>query len=104
MTFQKSNDSMSGRSAAAAADSAARTSYNSSFSFQNALIGPQDMSKIYKTTTTQKIFGTVSKLCEIGLPMEVYLILIHIVLFSSDNIEAGDILVNKKEVENIQTN
>ena len=36
--------------------------------------------------------------------MEVYLILIHIVLFSSDNIEAGDILVNKKEVENIQTN
>ena len=39
-----------------------------------------------------------------GLPMEVYLILIHIVLFSSDNIEAGDILVNKKEVENIQTN
>ena len=39
---------------------------NSSFSFQNALIGPQDMSKIYKNTTTQKIFGTVSKLCEIG--------------------------------------
>ena len=38
----------------------------SGFSFQNALIGQQDMSKFYRTSTTQKIFGMVSKLCEIG--------------------------------------
>ena len=52
----------------------------------NALIGQQDMSKFYKSTTSQSIFGLVNKLCEIGLPMEVYLIMINIVLFSSDNI------------------
>ena len=38
----------------------------SGFSFQNALIGQQDMSKFYRTSTTQKIFGMVSRLCEIG--------------------------------------
>eukprot|EP00092_Neocalanus_flemingeri_P037049 GFUD01040334.1.p1 GENE.GFUD01040334.1~~GFUD01040334.1.p1 ORF type:complete len:598 (-),score=135.07 GFUD01040334.1:77-1870(-) len=66
---------------------------------RNALIGRQDMSKFYKDTTSQQIFGIVNKLCEIGLPMEVFLILINIVLFSSDNI----ILENRKEVENNQT-
>ena len=39
---------------------------SSGFSVQNALIGQQDMSKLYKVSTTQKIFGTVGKLCEIG--------------------------------------
>eukprot|EP00092_Neocalanus_flemingeri_P031382 GFUD01034085.1.p1 GENE.GFUD01034085.1~~GFUD01034085.1.p1 ORF type:complete len:382 (-),score=87.00 GFUD01034085.1:134-1279(-) len=68
-------------------------------SLKNALIGRQDMSKFYKDTTSQQIFGIVNKLCEIGLPMEVFLILINIVLFSSDNI----ILENRKEVENNQT-
>lgn len=66
---------------------------------QNALIGQQDISKFYKDTTTKHIFAKVSKLCEIGLPMEAYLILIHIVLFSSDNIELED----KHAVEKSQT-
>ena len=84
---------------------------------QNAMIGQQDISKFYKDTTTKQIFSKVSKLCEIGqyfsekcksalidvyisgLPMEAYLILIHIVLFSSDNTH----LENKAEVENYQT-
>merc|ERR1712107_681147 len=34
----------------------------------------------------QNIFGLVNKLCEIGLPMEVFLIMINIVLFSSDGL------------------
>merc|ERR1719222_1808119 len=50
----------------------------------NALIGQQDMSKFYKSTTSQNIFGLVNKLSEIGLPMEVFLIMINIVLFSPD--------------------
>ena len=58
---------------------------------------------IYFISIWSKVQG-LFKITFSGLPMEVYLILIHIVLFSSDNIEAGDILVNKKEVENIQTN
>merc|ERR1712156_1018953 len=37
-------------------------------------------------TTSQNIFGLVNKLCEIGLPMEVFLIMINIVLFSSDGL------------------
>ena len=36
--------------------------------------------------------------------MEVFLILIHIVLFSSDNLEPGQELDHKAEAENIQTN
>ena len=36
--------------------------------------------------------------------MEVFLILIHIVLFSSDNLEPDQELDNKAEAENIQTN
>jgi len=44
------------------------------------------MSKFYKSTTSQNIFGLVNKLCEIGLPMEVFLIMINIVLFSSDGL------------------
>jgi len=68
-------------------------------SMRNALIGKQDMSKFYKDTTSQQIFGIVNKLCEIGLPMEIFLLLIHVVLFSSDNIK----LQNRKEVENCQT-
>ena len=53
---------------------------------KNALIGQQDMSKFYKGTTSQNIFGLVGKLCEIGLPMEVFLLMINIVLFSSDGL------------------
>ena len=53
----------------------------------NALIGQSDMSKFYKSTTSQSIFSLVGKLCEIGLPMEVFLVMINIVLFSSDNLQ-----------------
>jgi len=35
-------------------------------SLRNALIGKQDMSKFYKDTTSQQIFGIVNKICEIG--------------------------------------
>ena len=35
--------------------------------------------------------------------MEVFLILIHIVLFSSDNLDPFESLLNKGEIENIQT-
>ena len=35
--------------------------------------------------------------------MEVFLILIHIVLFSSDNIENSSQLDNKRDIENTQT-
>jgi len=66
---------------------------------QNALIGQQDISKFYKDNTTKQIFTKVSKLCELGLPMEAYLILIHIVLFSSDNVT----LEGRRAVENCQT-
>jgi len=90
MTFQKSNNS----SIAQVEGSPRETKL-----VQNAMIGPQDISKFYKDTTTQQIFSKVSKLCEIGLPMEAYLILIHIVLFSSDNTQ----LDNKAEVESCQT-
>ena len=38
-----------------------------------------------------------------GIPMEVFLILIHIVLFSSDNLDPFESLLNKGEIENIQT-
>ena len=38
-----------------------------------------------------------------GIPMEVFLILIHIVLFSSDNLEPFQSLTHKREIENIQT-
>jgi len=72
---------------------------SSSRVLQNALIGRQDMSKFYKDSTSQQIFKIVNKLCEIGLPMEVFLILIMIVLFASDNI----VLENRKEAENNQT-
>eukprot|EP00092_Neocalanus_flemingeri_P037047 GFUD01040332.1.p1 GENE.GFUD01040332.1~~GFUD01040332.1.p1 ORF type:complete len:624 (-),score=130.43 GFUD01040332.1:77-1948(-) len=89
MTFEKASGSKGSSSPGTSND----------VSLKNALIGRQDMSKFYKDTTSQKIFGIVNKLCEIGLPMEVFLILINIVLFSSDNI----ILENKKEVENNQT-
>jgi hypothetical protein len=53
----------------------------------NALIGQQDMSKFYKSTTSQNIFSLVNKLCEIGLPMEVFLVMTNIVLFSSDGLK-----------------
>lgn len=65
---------------------------------KNALIGRQDMSKFYKDTTSKQIFGIVNNLCEIGLPMEVFLIMINIVLFASDNV----VIENRKEVENNQ--
>lgn len=98
MTFQKSDEGpSSGKS------SSRQSGSGSGFSFQNALIGQQDMSKFYRTSTTQKIFGMVSKLCEIGIPMEVFLILIHIVLFSSDNLDPFQSLVHKQNIENIQT-
>ena len=35
--------------------------------------------------------------------MEVFLILIHIVLFSSDNLDPFQSLVHKQNIENIQT-
>ena len=35
--------------------------------------------------------------------MEVFLILIHIVLFSSDNLEPFQSLTHKRDIENIQT-
>ena len=38
-----------------------------------------------------------------GIPMEVFLILIHIVLFSSDNLDPFQSLVHKQNIENIQT-
>ena len=38
-----------------------------------------------------------------GIPMEVFLILIHIVLFSSDNLDPFQSLTHKREIENIQT-
>ena len=38
-----------------------------------------------------------------GIPMEVFLILIHIVLFSSDNLEPFQSLTYKRDIENIQT-
>merc|ERR1719431_448933 len=65
---------------------------------KNALIGRQDMSKFYKDTTSKQIFGIVNNLCEIGLPMEVFLIMINIVLFASDNV----VIENRKEGENNQ--
>ena len=37
------------------------------------------------------------------IPMEVFLILIHIVLFSSDNLDPFQSLTHKREIENIQT-
>ena len=39
-----------------------------------------------------------------GIPVEVFLILIHIVLFSSDNLEPGLELDNKVQAETVQTN
>jgi hypothetical protein len=65
----------------------------------NALIGPKDMSKFYPEKTSQNIFTLVNKLCDLGLPMEVFLIIINIILFSSDGIK----LENKKMVEDSQT-
>ena len=44
----------------------AGSSSGSGVTIQNALIGQQDMTKFYNTSTTQRIFQTVSKLCEIG--------------------------------------
>jgi len=70
--------------AGSSSSSSSSSSTNSRLS--NALIGQQDMSKFYKSTTSQNIFGLVNKLCEIGLPMEVFLIMINIVLFSSDGL------------------
>merc|ERR1719266_2402939 len=100
MTFQKSSSSLPGTDSRQAG---AGTSSGSGVTIQNALIGQQDMTKFYNTSTTQRIFQTVSKLCEIGIPMEVFLILIHIVLFSSDNLDPFESLLNKGEIENIQT-
>jgi len=88
MTFEKGSNSKGAASPGTSNDRCLR----------NALIGRQDMSKFYKDTTSQQIFGIVNKLCEIGLPMEVFLIMINIVLFSSDNV----VLENRKEVENNQ--
>merc|ERR1719410_2355320 len=101
MTFQKSSSSSAGGDSRQAG---AGSSSGSGVTIQNALIGQQDMTKFHNTSTTQRIFQTVSKLCEIGIPMEVFLILIHIVLFSSDNLEPGQELDHKAEAENIQTN
>ena len=47
-------------------DSRQGSSSGSGVTIQNALIGQQDMTKFYNTSTTQRIFQTVSKLCEIG--------------------------------------
>ena len=58
MTFQKSNPVPSSSSSGG--------SGTGDVSLENALIGQQDMSKFYKDTTSQKIFGIVNRLCEIG--------------------------------------
>lgn len=92
MSFEK------GSSSSSSSKGSASPGTSNDRSLRNALIGRQDMSKFYKDTTSQQIFGIVNKLCEIGLPMEVFLIMINIVLFSSDNI----VLENRKEVENNQ--
>lgn len=52
----------------------------------NALIGHKDLSKFYTSKTSQSIFVLVSKLSGMGLPMEVFLLMIYIVLFSSDDL------------------
>ena len=56
MTFEKASGSKGSSSPGKSND----------VSLRNALIGQQDMSKFYKDTTSQQIFGNVNKLCEIG--------------------------------------
>jgi len=82
MAFEKKKPS----SEAGTSSSSSSSSSSKNSRLSNALIGQQDMSKFYKSTTSQNIFGLVNKLCEIGLPMEVFLIMINIVLFSSDGL------------------
>jgi len=69
---------------------------------KNALIGPQDLSKFYKDTTSSNIFYLVNKLCQIDIPMEVFLIMINIVLFSPDTLELeGKKVVEENQVKNM---
>jgi len=84
MAFEKKKPESGSSSSTSSSSSSSSSTKNARLS--NALIGQQDMSKFYKSTTSQNIFGLVNKLCEIGLPMEVFLIMINIVLFSSDGL------------------
>merc|ERR1712130_405029 len=87
MAFEKKKpEAGSSSSSASSSSSSLSSSSAKNARLSNALIGQQDMSKFYKSTTSQNIFGLVNKLCEIGLPMEVFLIMINIVLFSSDGL------------------
>jgi len=103
MTYQKSGLS-SDKSSVDSRQCGPESSSGSGFTIHNALIGQQDVTQYHNTSTTQRIFQTISKLCEIGIPVEVFLILIHIVLFSSDNLEPGLELDNKVQAETVQTN
>jgi len=88
MAFEKKKKPEAGTSSSTASSSSSSSSSSAKNArLSNALIGQQDMSKFYKSTTSQNIFGLVNKLCEIGLPMEVFLIMINIVLFSSDGLQ-----------------
>lgn len=62
----------------------------SSLTVKNAAIGQADMSKYYDDKVSGDIFRVIRRLCELGLPTEVYLILIYVSLFASDGVVQKD--------------
>lgn len=74
---------------------------SSSLTLKNAAIGQGDMSKYYNDEVSGDIFRVIQRLCELGLPEEVFLILIYVSLFSSDGTEKEK-LIDRRTVEKNQ--
>lgn len=74
---------------------------SSSITLKNAAIGQGDMSKYYNDEVSGDIFRVIQRLCELGLPEEVFLILIYVSLFSSDGTEKEK-LIDRRTVEKNQ--
>ena len=68
MSFEK------GSSSSSSSKGSASPGTSNDRSLWNTLIGRQDMSKFYKDTTSQQIFGIVNKLCEIGERQHFFLV------------------------------